>query len=78
MTTSNRARKMVILSLVLASFLFTAGAGEAMAWDHAADGDLGGNVVISLLERIGDFVADVATEVVEMFTKESSVILVDG
>lgn len=78
MTTHNRVRKIMILTLVLASFLFTMGAGEAMALDHAPDGDFGGNIMINLLERIGSFVADVATEVIEIFTKESEVVLVDG
>ena len=69
MNNNKRIRRTAILTLVLASVLFTAGAGQAMAHDHLRDGDLGNHVVINLLERIGNFVSELAVEVVEVFNK---------
>ncbi len=78
MKTANRVRKTAILTLVIASFLFTAGAGQSLALDHATEGDFGGNLVVNLLERLGDFVSDLAVEVIEIFHKDEASPVMDG
>lgn len=78
MNHAKRVRRTAILTLVIASVLFTAGAGQAVALDRAADGDFGSNVVINLLERIGSFVSDLAVEVVDVFTKSGAEQTPDG
>ena len=78
MNKTTKMRKTAILTLVIASFLFTAGAGQAMALERGQDGDFSSNVVINLLERIGEFVSDVAVEVVEVFTKVGASPTQDG
>lgn len=71
-------RRTAVLTLVLASVLFTAGAGPAAALDRASDDLFGARIFISLLDRMGDFITDLATEVIEVLTKEGSEISPDG
>lgn len=78
MRRTQRIRRTAILTLALASVLFTAGAGQAVAMERATDGDFGGNIVINLIERIGDFMSDFAVEVLDIFTKEGSEVSPDG
>lgn len=78
MNKNKRIRRTVILTLVLASVLFTAGAGQAMAHDHVRDGGPGAHVVITLLERIGTFVSELAVEVVEVYNKGGASPASDG
>lgn len=75
---SQKTRKAAILTFVLASILFTAGAGQAVALDRSFDGDAGGNIVINLLERIGDFVSDLAVDIVDVLSKSGSSSTADG
>lgn len=73
-----RHKKTIILSLVLASVLFMAGSGQAVALDRADDDGFAGGHLMNLLERVGSYISNLVVEVVEILEKEGPEVTADG
>lgn len=71
-----RLKSFATLALVL--FLFTAGAGQAVALERPIEGEFGNRIVTDLLERLGGLFDRIVAEVVDRVAKGGSEINPDG